>query len=92
MATQAYSSPDFYYAKEAVTGESPAASPTKWQALSIPAELREPIILRASSQLHRSAEQAVVLANMAGVALNAAVAESARRDGRARQLTIINRA
>ena len=91
MATQCYSSPDFYYCKTAVTGETPAVSPTKWVALAIPFELREAIVLRAASQLHRSAEQGGVLASQAGDALKAAVQEAARRDGRYHQLTVISR-
>jgi hypothetical protein len=82
--SQVYSSPDFYYAKETVTGEAPAGS-SKWQALQIPADLKTPIVFMAASQLHRNAEQGVALYQQATAALTGAVVEASRRDGRHKQ-------
>lgn len=87
--SQVYFSPDFYYATETVSGESPAASPAKWQALKIPLDLKQPIALLAASQLHRNAEQGVALYQQASAALLLAIQEASRRDGRYRQRNIV---
>jgi hypothetical protein len=94
MASQAYISPDFYYARASCdAGESPTTHASQWQALAIPADFKSPVALMAAAALLEGQarfDDAINVRQQAVGLLATRIHQASLRENVVRQLKVTN--